>query len=255
MADTDPDIDLPNLDPTKVGDEIAKKEGKKPISEKSLQDKNKKEEKLILEEKNKKAKEDEDSKKIKQEKENKELNTFQSIDEYANKTAEEINVNNDNVENKENRFSEYKAIVAFSEAISSSKKDPAGLSILKWVRQYIKHLNKFSDTTRAIIYSNLDRESFVDKSRSDYSFPQFPNDISPEDQSRLCISAFARKYVTTDNVSIADQDLLSLDLSYEFLKQKRKLKKEEKESSTDEREKYEKSNYKSSFEDHIETIE
>lgn len=232
MADTDQDVNLPNLDPTKVGDEIAKKEGKPAVDKKSEEneDTNKSEQDKKTEaakkaEQAKKIKEAEDAKKVEDDKKNKTPDSSQTIEEYTQEKSEELD--NDGLENKEERFSEYKAVVSFSEAMAKAKKDPAGLAILKWVRQYIKHLDKFSDTTRAVIYSSLDREAFIDKSRSDCSFPQMPTDISPEEQSRKCINAFAKKYVTNENAFINDQDLLSIQLSYENLQKKRTQKNED----------------------------
>jgi molecular chaperone GrpE (heat shock protein) len=229
MADTDQDVNLPNLDPTKVGDEIAKKEGKPAVdkkiektedTKKSEQDKEHK-----IAEKSEQEKQAKKAQDVKTPDEEKPSNSSQDIEDYEKELEEELG-SPEPVESEKEKFDLLKRLEEFDEAITHSKNDPSGFAILKWVRKNIKSINKFPAEARAVIYNKLWAESFVDKSEGGNYFPLFPNDIPPAEQSRLCINAFAQSYLASfdDNVSINDKDILSLDLSYELLTKEKKEK-------------------------------
>lgn len=152
-----------------------------------------------------------------------ELNNKEEKDNPKDISELEDTLENSEKESEEKPFNELDAIRSFGEAITKSKNDLAGTAILKWMRSYSGSISKFSESAKYVIYSELDKNSFINKAQAPV-FPEVPSDITPEEQSRLCIDAFARIYLYGEKEFVDDQDSLSIKSSLAALAKEKQEK-------------------------------
>lgn len=112
------------------------------------------------------------------------------------------------------------ALNKFDIAFKDAKGDYSGSSILVWIKKNTENVSKLSKEAKEVIYGILSTNNFI-KDIETTSFPEVPSDITPEEQSRSCITAFANKYLAGNQTKVFDEDTKSIKASVNSLKKEK----------------------------------